>query len=249
VTSGVARIADIVRSVVPERLRPIGYLTHLVRTKTNCTVRGGPFVGMRYVQASHGSAYIPKLLGIYERELAPYVERAVKRQPRLVVDVGAAEGYYAIGVARRLPGAQVVAFEKEAEGRDALLEMARLNTVDGRVTVLGGCEPDDLASILANECDALLICDVDPAVVPALQRLPILVELHDFLIPKVTELLSQRFYATHEVTQIWQEDRSTTEFPWRTFGTMLLPRSYLDWAVSEWRPVCMAWLWMEPRIG
>jgi hypothetical protein len=210
---------------------------------------------MRYVRFSEGSAYIPKLLGIYEQELAPYIEQAVERQPRLVVDLGAAEGYYAIGMARRLTDARVLAFETEERGRDALREMARLNAVDSRVTVLGKCEPDDLASVLANESDALVICDVegyeqkllDPAVVPVLRRLPILVELHDFLVPKVTELLSERFSKTHKVTHIWQEDRLRTDFPWRTLGMLLLPRSYVDWAVSEWRPVRMAWFWLEPR--
>jgi hypothetical protein len=248
-------LADAIRSVVPERYRPIGYLTHLTRTRTNCTVRQGPFEGMRYVQVSHGSAYIPKLLGIYERELALYIEQVVKRQPRLVVDLGAAEGYYAIGMARRLPLAQVIAFEMDGEGQNALREMARLNGVDRRVTVLGRCEPHDLDSVLENESEAIIICDVegyeekllDPALVSALQRLPILVELHDFLIPTVTELLSQRFSGTHKITQIWQEDRSEFDFPWRTLGTLLLPRSYVDWAVSEWRPVRMAWLWMEPK--
>jgi hypothetical protein len=249
------RLADVIRSVVPERFRPIGYLTHLARTRTNCTVRRGPFQGMRYVHISQGSAYIPKLLGIYERELAPYIERSIERQPRLVVDLGAAEGYYAIGMARRVALAHVVAFEKEGEGQNALREMARLNGVNHRVTVYGRCEPHDLDSVLGDESEAIVICDVegyeekllDPARVPALQRLPILVELHDFLIPTVTQLLSQRFSGTHNITQISQEDRSEFDFPWRTLGTLLLPRSYMDWAVSEWRPVRMAWLWMEPK--
>jgi hypothetical protein len=210
---------------------------------------------MRYAQVSYGSAYIPKLLGIYERELAPYIERAVERQPRMVVDIGAAEGYYAVGMARRLQGAQIVAFEMEAAVQVALGEMARLNAVDDRVVVLGKCELENLRAVLANESDALVICDVegyeerllDPAVIPALRRLPICVELHDFLVPQVTQLLLQRFSATHEVTHILQEDRSRTDFPWRTPGTMLLPRSYVDWAVSEWRPARMAWFWMTPK--
>ena len=33
----------------------------------------------------------------------------------------------------------------------------------------------------------------------------------------------------------------------RTLGTMALPVSYLDWAVSEWRPERMSWLWMTPK--
>jgi len=245
----------VVRFVLPKIMRPYEYLTQLARTRTDCTVRSGPFQGMRYVRFSQGSAYIPKLLGTYERELAPYIRRAVEQQPRLVVDLGAAEGYYAIGMARRLPRAQVLAFEMVAEARDAVRKMARLNDVDSRVAVHGKCEPDDLVSALAVESDALVICDVegyeekllDPAAVPMLRRLPILVELHDFVVPRVTDLLRQRFSATHKITHIWQEERSRTDFPWRTPGMLLLPPAYIDWAVSEWRPVRMAWFWMEPR--
>jgi hypothetical protein len=210
---------------------------------------------MQYVRESHRSAYIPKLLGVYERELAPCIEHIIKRQPRAVVNIGAAEGYYAVGMARRLPGAQITAFEMDGEDRETLRKLARLNCVLGRVTIAGKCESGDLASVLEHASDAVIICDVegyeekllDPSLVPALRRLPILVELHDFLVPNVTELLSERFLATHELTHIWQQDQPTIEFPWRTLGTTVLYSSYLAWAVSEGRPVRMAWFWMTPR--
>jgi hypothetical protein len=83
--------------------------------------------------------------------------------------------------------------------------------------------------------------------VPSLRGATILVELHDFIRPGITDLLKQRFEPTHRIEHIWQEPRSRADYPWRTLGTFLLPKSYLDWSVSEWRPVRMAWLWMEPR--
>src|SRR5579859_5362525 len=89
-------VATLLRRVLPEGIRPIGYLTHLVRKRTRARVRSGPFAGMRYVDASIGSAYLPKLLGIYERELHPVIEEACASRPGLIVDLGAAEGYYAV---------------------------------------------------------------------------------------------------------------------------------------------------------
>ena len=83
-------IGAIIRRVVPARYRPIGYLTHLVRARTGCQVRQGPFTGMRYVHDSIGSAYLPKLLGSYERELAECVEAISRQQPELIVDIGPA---------------------------------------------------------------------------------------------------------------------------------------------------------------
>ena len=67
-------IVTIIRRVIPERFRPIGYLTHLVRERTGCQVLQGPFAAMNYVRNSVGSCYLPKLLGIYERELSKCVE-------------------------------------------------------------------------------------------------------------------------------------------------------------------------------
>jgi hypothetical protein len=248
-------IAAFLRRVLPKRFRPIGYLTHLTQERTGLRVRSGPFAGMHYVADSVGSAYLPKLLGIYERELALLVEKACAAKPSLILDLGAAEGYYAVGLALRNPAARVIAFEMEARGRAALAEMARLNGVGGRVQINGKCEPADLEAALAGVIAPFVVCDVegyerlllDPPAVPSLHGSTILVELHDFIHPGITELLKERFEPTHRIEHIWQEPRSRTEYPWRTLGTLLLPKSYLDWSVSEWRPVRMAWLWMEPR--
>lgn len=249
-------LSTLIRRVIPERFRPIGYLTHLARERTSCSVAQGPFAGMSYVEVSQGSAYIPKLLGTYERELNGCVENIIASQPRLVIDIGAAEGYYAVGLARRLPDACVVAFEMESSGRDALLDMATLNGATNQIDIRGKCEPADLADALGEETAPVVVCDVegyeavllDPVAVPALRRAIILLELHDFLVPGITETLRERFSVTHEIQHIWQEPRVRSDFPWRTLGTLLLPGRYIDWAVSEWRPVRMAWLWMTPRM-
>jgi hypothetical protein len=240
--------------MVPERLRPIGYLTHLTRKKTSCRVRSGPFSGMRYVTGSVGSAYLPKLLGIYERELSVHLE-GMCGKPDLIVNVGAAKGYYAVGLALRNPQARVIAFEAEEKGRLALTEMAHLNGVSGQIEIRCWCAPVDLQAALAGSRLPLLICDVegyeetllDVQAVPALERATILTELHEFVIPGISALLIERFEKTHKIERIWQQPRTRQDFPWRTLGTVLLPKSYLDWAVSEWRPERMSWLWMMPR--
>lgn len=248
-------IVSLIKSVVPARFRPIGYLLHLTRSRTKRRVRSGFFTGIRYVDDSTGSAYIPKLLGIYESELADEVESICRRKPTLIVDIGAAEGYYAVGLAVRNPQAKVIAFEMEPKGQTALREMCALNQVADRVEVRGKCEPSDLLAALKNAAAPVVVCDVegyeekllDFQKVPLLAGACILVELHDFIIPGITEELKKRFSATHRIKHIWQQPRHREQFPWRTFGTSLLPTSYLDWSVSEWRPVRMAWLWMEPN--
>jgi hypothetical protein len=250
-----SKVVRLLRRLIPQRLHPTVYLVRLAQQRTGTKVIGGPFDGMRYVADAVGSALIPKLLGIYERELAAKIEAICVQGPSLIVDVGAAEGYYAVGLARRNPQARVIAFEMDDRGRRLLTDLARQNFVLERVEIKGRCEPTDLVLALEGADFPVLICDVegyedvllDPVRVPALSRTVMLVETHDFARPGVAERLRQRLEPTHHVEVIWQEARIRQEFPWRTWGTMLLPASYLDWAVSEWRPDRMRWLWMTPR--
>jgi ribosomal protein L11 methylase PrmA len=187
--------------------------------------------------------------------LAECVEAISRQQPELIVDIGAGEGYYAVGLAMRNPQARVIAFEMDPAGQRATAEMARLNGVSRRVEIRGKCEVTDLAEVLASVPRPVVVCDVEgyeiellgPEIVPALRQATILVELHEFVVPGITAELMRRFTDSHQISQQWQTTRLRSEFPWRTLGTMLLPRAYLDWAVSEWRPERMAWLWMEPK--
>src|SRR5438477_2625799 len=234
--------AALIRQIVPERYRPVGYLTSLVRQRTDRKVRLGPFAGMRYVSNAIGSAYIPKLLGIYERELAGVVEEVCQRGAGLIVDIGAAEGYYAVGLALRNPQARVIAFEAEEAGRAALREMAILNGVIARLEIRNRCGPPDLQSVLSGGQNPIIVCDVegdeecllDPVSVPALRDAFILAEMHDFIQPGISNAIRSRFVSTHRCKHIWQEPRTGADFPFRTLRTILLPGSYLNWAVSEW---------------
>jgi hypothetical protein len=248
-------ITDFLRKIIPKRFRPIGYIEHLVSTGSDGRVAKGPFAGMQYIAGAVGSAYVPKLLGIYERELNSRIEQACALGFPLIIDIGAAEGYYAVGLARRNPKARVIAFEMEAKGQSAMKEMALLNDVSSRVEVRGKCGLEDLQAVLQSATRSLIVCDVEgdeetllnPDVIPGLSEAHLLVEMHDFIHPGITERMTRKFDATHEVHRIWQEPRTRLDFPYRTVATALLPGHYLNWAVSEWRPVQMSWLWMEPR--
>jgi hypothetical protein len=206
---------------------------------------------MRYLDFSIGSAYLPKLMGIYERELGRVIEEIVANAPARVIDVGAAEGYYAVGLAVRLGHAEIVAFETERRGQDAIMQLARLNNVSEKVQVLGKCEREDLLKWPAD----ILICDVEGYELylldnsEAFQHVSILVELHEFAVPGITDILIKRFEFTHSIEQIFHEPRTMVDFPWKTVLTRILPKYYLNWAVSEKRPPGMSWLWMRPRIS
>ena len=53
----------------------------------------------------------PKLLGSYEQELQPIIERCVEAPYDCVKNIGCGDGYYAIGMARRMTSREITAYD------------------------------------------------------------------------------------------------------------------------------------------
>ena len=74
----------------------------------------GPFRGARVMMPPRHS--LRRIFGVYEHELQPWLQTALKRVSR-VLDVGAYDGYYTLGCAAALRGlgsaAEIIAFEPE----------------------------------------------------------------------------------------------------------------------------------------
>src|SRR5438477_7503575 len=108
-------------------------------------VKHGPFQGMQYTATQWvGGAVFPKLLGCYERELHEVIEACCKTPYTEIVDIGCAEGYYAVGLARRIPTAKVYAYDIQESAQRRCQEMARANGVDQRVITGSGCSSETL---------------------------------------------------------------------------------------------------------
>jgi hypothetical protein len=242
---------DGMRRVTPRAIRPTGYVTNLAWNRTEGKVYSGPFHGMKYIRDSYFGCYISKLLGIYERELHRAIDAAIAQKPDLVVDVGAADGYYAVGLSRRLPNARHIAFEMGEEGRELIEELAKLN--ECKVEVRGECNPQTLEEALGASDHALAIIDVegyektlaDPEKVPSLRKATMLIELHPGRAPGIAELLQERFGKTHKIERIWSEARDPAEYPFDSVIMRVLPVRHRLWALDEMRGVKMSWLWME----
>ena len=239
------------KRLVPRALRPKLHIVALVQRETGGRVRGGPFAGL---DLGRDCQWLAALLGLYERELWPIVDEIASAGFDRVVVAGAAEGYYAAGLARRMPAARVIAFEADALMQARLRRTVALNGVEGRIDVEGYCAPADLARALDGAGRPLVICDVegyestllDPQRVP-LDRAALLVELHDHLSAGVSALIRERFARTHVIREIQQSERAAGDFPFTSALVRLLPRAYLEWAVSEGREAPMHWFWMQPR--
>ncbi|MBO0838493.1 MAG: hypothetical protein J2P28_23675, partial [Actinobacteria bacterium] len=143
------------------------------------------------------------------KELFDVLEARIADRPGLVIDIGAAEGYYAVGMSRRLPASRIVAFEIDPRSRALCRRNASLNEV-GNLLVRGRATPPVLQRLLRDVRDGLVICDcegyemtiIDPTPVPALRWCSLVVELHEFAVPGVTAAVTGRFRATHDVELI-----------------------------------------------
>ncbi len=187
----------------------------------NPTVRSGPFAGMRYLKEAHGSAFVPKLLGCYEMELHSDVAELCATDFDVLVDIGCAEGYYAIGFLHKQKTAKALCYDISRLARANTLELAELNALKDRVSVYGLCKPESLETVLRNSRKPLIICDIegaelhvlDPVQAPALARCEILVELHDCLIPGIAEQIRSRFEKTHRILEIKSKARTHRDVP------------------------------------
>jgi hypothetical protein len=248
---------DVLRSLWPARWRSGGYMHGLVRRRTRSVVWSGPFRGMRYIDYSFCSALMPKLIGIYEKELHAAVEDLIAWRPEVVVDIGAAEGYYAVGLASRLPTSTIVAFEADEGARQQLSQLADLNNCTN-IRVEGLATPAALsAAVTDNGAKVAVVCDCEGAELDLLSPddLPwqrstfIICELHDFLRPGIEQALVARFRPTHRVSLLPAVPRMSSEFPFHTLISRLFPNRWVQMALGENRPAPMKWLVASPSLA
>jgi hypothetical protein len=93
-------------------------------------VLDGPFKGLKFVGQSDLGPIIPKWIGIYESKLHPIIKSVSDtRDYRTIIDIGAAEGYYSVGLAWRLPHAAVYSYDIDASARRTQRWLAHVNGV------------------------------------------------------------------------------------------------------------------------
>jgi len=167
-----------------------------------------------------GGGWMPRVLGTYENELAEALECAIRTGPALVIDVGCAEGYYAVGLALRIAGARVDAYDIVESERALCARMAEANGVADRVFVKSRCTEQTLLNAdPATRC--LVLCDCEGAeldlitgdVARHLEKSWFVVECHDFLHRGATERISATLTSTHEcriISSTSDEEKSRT---------------------------------------
>ena len=226
-------------------------IQNTVQHHNGTRIWSGPFEGMDFLPQSTHGCHIAKLIGCYEQPLQPFIEAAIRAAYPVVLNIGCAEGYYTVGMARRMPATQVHAFDIDPAARRVCGELAASRGVADRVRVGERFTTDDFAAYAGHK--TLVLCDIegaekellDPQAAPALRGMDLIVESHDCLVPGITRLLIDRFKHCHEITVVEDSgDRRLPKVP--PWFTRL---GHLDQLLAtwDWRAGPTPWLVLKSR--
>ena len=219
------------------------------------TVLHGAFAGMKYPElVSRGSALFPKLLGSYEKEIEPLIQKICSKHYTEIVDIGCAEGYYAVGLAMRINNAKVFAFDTNIKAIRSCSKMAELNGVAERFNTGKFCDGKTLINLPLTE-KALIVSDCEGYEkklfnkdnVPFLSCHDLLIEVHDCIDIEISSYLRELFESTHyiEVYSSIDDIKKAQQYSYRELeGLSLEAKKQL---LSEGRPAIMEWFYMTAK--
>ncbi|HCN29417.1 MAG TPA: hypothetical protein DIT64_11835 [Verrucomicrobiales bacterium] len=234
----------LLRRRVEERLRAAGLYPDVVMQ--------GPLKGTRF-PPGYASCRFEKIIGSYEAETHAWLDELIARGGfTSIVNIGAAEGSYACGLARHFPEIPIFAFEANEALHPAIREMAALNDVEGRLRLAGRCEPESLVSLDAGN-HALVVCDVegyevrllDPERVPWMRTASLFVELHDCLLAGSSEQVIRRFEPTHDIRKLSSKGHDYSAYP--SLEGLTFPEIYA--MILEDRPAPQDWMLATPKLS
>jgi hypothetical protein len=219
------------------------------------TVLNGPFRGMKLPSLLGFGSMTSKWLGTYESELHPIIEQLANNNYDHFVDVGAADGYYAIGIARLCFPKVVYAYDTDFISRRQVAAVASKNGPVNCV-ISSECKHEDLSRICRKK--TFILCDIEGAEldlldqhrVPELTCADMCIEVHSTALlqpAEVLDVLSQRFAETHQINVIKQSSKKLHLVS--SDILQLLGESESRRALNEHRGDSMEWLWLKSKLG
>jgi hypothetical protein len=207
------------------------------------TVRYGPFAGTIYpLEAALSHNSIPKLLGTYEQELHYTIRNIGQRKYDLIVDIGGAEGYYAVGLARLLR-TKVLTYDPEPIERSFCEKAARLNAVSQFIELRDLFRASDVRLLRNRRVLGISDCEgfeseiFNASTIHDMTGWDLLIELHGEAAEKLTSLRWPQ-----KVVIITRGPRSRTYVELEGLGDQ-------DTLLSEGRAENQMWLWCDGQAG
>jgi len=234
-------------------LRNHGVLEISKRVVERCgtTVLRGPFAGLRFPQeVLLDLPCAQRIVGSFEKELHPVFEGLKKGDYEVILNIGSAEGYYAVGLALLL-GVPVLAFDVNPEERRRCRKTAELNGVAGLLRMEGYCDGERMRKLvrgkqcfLVSDCEGYELELFDRAAAADLQFSDVLIELHEKQCGGVYESICSAFASSHSIDTYAAAVRDASEYPELEFLGADATR-----AIEEWRDAGQRWVFLKSRIG
>lgn len=218
-------------------------------------VKYGIFSGMKISSNVWWGRYdlLSKYLGQYESHILSKLRELSKNYDHFI-DIGAADGYYAIGLVHSKLYKTATCFEISEKGRSVISENAILNNQSENIKIYGEANKDTLEKEIDAAKSCLILCDIEGAefdlfskeVLKVLRNCALIIELHDEVIggekDRRQRLMNnaQEFF---EINFIERDNPTPNDFEelkgWKDDLRQL--------AFSEGRPCRMDWILLTPR--
>ncbi len=210
---------------------------------------------MKYAEATQISGMVfSKLLGSYEKELEPILERISKKKYSEIVNIGCAEGYYSIGFALINDGAKVFAYDTNKHAISLCNRMAKLNNVEHCLITGSFCDTEILKAIpftnkglIISDCEGYEKYLFTEEVVPLLANHDLLIEIHDCVDSTISSVIHKRFKHTHDIEVIKSIDDYTKAQVYKYKELEKYNLEIRKTLLAENRVSIMEWYYMQPK--
>jgi hypothetical protein len=221
------------------------------------TVKHGPFKGMRLISDKWwGNDSVSMYFGLYEQEILNELA-SLSREQKIFIDIGAANGYYAIGVLVGSLFEESICYELSDNGRDVIQRNAVLNGVSNKIEIRGAAQKDFFEQIPdGKRQQAVLLIDIEGAEFElltdrffnAFRRSTIFVELHERAFADGQQRLANLRAIASQMFNI-KEIRMGARDPGKFLELQELSDTDRWLICSEGRPFMMHWWRLDPKIA
>jgi hypothetical protein len=231
------------------------YISQALNQKFEGVIRYGPFKGLKFSEESAWghSDRARMLLGLYEQEVLTSLQ-TLPRKYRYFINIGAADGYYGIGVLVSNLFEKSWFYEVSQDAQKKIQKNCELNIVSHRVVLRGeACskfekdfsEDDAAASVLFVDIEGGEFELFRSEVFKKFKKSVIFIELHNFFFPDGKERLNRLRNDAEKYFKI--TTLTTTSRDLSVFEEIQSMSDSDRWLIcSEGRPELMNWWRLDP---
>ena len=222
---------------------------------TKCKIYSGIYKGMHLSPSKswdkHDSASI--YLGVYEKHIQEKLYELGSKY-KVFIDIGAADGYHAIGLLKSGAVKKSICFEISQKGQNTIKKNAILNKIENNIEIYGEANHQSLKNVLKKiNYKSLILIDIEGGeyelmndeIISLIKNNSIIIELHEFYSEyrleskKMLDRLSNFF----KIEQI-----DSTSFNPNLYSILdYFPDDEKFLVFSESRPQKMRWILLTPK--